>query len=58
LGLPLNGFGREAFRLCGGLLWAFGAFDDEMRADEAFALRAERLLARIDNPKRKRRFWR
>jgi len=34
------------------------AFDDEMRADEAFALRAERLLARIDNPKRKRRFWR
>jgi len=34
------------------------AFEDEMRADEAFALRAERLLARIDNPKRRRRFWR
>jgi len=34
------------------------AFADEMRADEAFALRAERLLARIDNPKRRRRFWR
>jgi len=34
------------------------AFEDEMRADEAFALQAERLLARIDNPKRKRRFWR
>jgi hypothetical protein len=34
------------------------AFDAEMRADEAFVLRAERLLARIDNPKRKRSFWR
>ena len=35
------------------------AFEAEMRADEAFAHRAERLLARIDNPKRKRRsFWR
>ena len=34
------------------------AFEAEMRADEAFALRAERLLVRIDNPKRKRRFWR
>ena len=34
------------------------AFDAEMRADEAFAIRAERLMARIDNPKRKRRFWR
>ena len=33
------------------------AFEAEMRADEAFALRAERLLARIDNPKRKRSFW-
>jgi hypothetical protein len=33
-------------------------FESEMLADEAFALRAERLLARIDNPKRKRRFWR
>jgi hypothetical protein len=31
------------------------AFDAELRADEAFALQAERLLARIDNPKRKRR---
>jgi hypothetical protein len=29
----------------------------EMIADEAFALRAERLLARIDRPKRKRSFW-
>ncbi len=34
------------------------ALEDEMRADEAFALQAERLLARIDNPKRKRSFWR
>jgi len=33
-------------------------FDAEMRADEAFMHRAELLLARIDNPKRKRRFWR
>jgi len=29
----------------------------EMIVDEAFALRAERLLARIDRPKRKRSFW-
>jgi hypothetical protein len=39
------------------------AFDAEMRADEAFALRAERLLARIGTSKRtrpnpKRSFWR
>jgi len=34
------------------------AFDDEMRADQAFALQAERLLPRIDTPKRRRRFWR
>ncbi len=34
------------------------AFEDETRADEAFAFRAERLLARIDNPRRRRRFWR
>ena len=35
------------------------AFEAEMRADEAFALRAERLLARIDNPSNARRsFWR
>ncbi len=33
-------------------------FNAEMLADEAFALRAERLLARIDKPKRKRSFWR
>jgi hypothetical protein len=32
-------------------------FEAEMRADEAFAIRAERLLARIDTPKRKRSFW-
>lgn len=32
-------------------------FDAEMRADEAFAIHAERLLVRIDKPKRKRRFW-
>lgn len=31
------------------------AFEAEMRADEAFAIQAERLLARIDNPKRRRR---
>jgi hypothetical protein len=29
----------------------------EMLADEAFAIHAERLLARVDNPKRKRKFW-
>jgi hypothetical protein len=39
------------------------AFDAEMRADEAFALQAEHLLARIDKPRRnrtnrKRSFWR
>ena len=30
------------------------AFEAEMLADEAFAISAERLLARIDNQKRKR----
>jgi hypothetical protein len=34
------------------------AFPDEILADEAFAIQAERQPARIDNPKRKRRFWR
>jgi hypothetical protein len=34
------------------------ALEGEMLADEAFAIRAERLWARIDNSKRKRRFWR
>ena len=34
------------------------AFEAEMLADDAFAISAERLLARIDNPKRKRRPWR
>jgi hypothetical protein len=33
-------------------------FEAEMLADEAFAVSAERLLARIDNPKRKRTLWR
>ncbi len=33
------------------------AFEDEMQADEAFARQAERLLARIDNPRRKRSSW-
>ena len=33
------------------------AFEAEMLADEAFAIRAERLLARIDSRKRMRRFW-
>lgn len=32
------------------------AFEAEMRADEVFAIHAERLLARIDNSKRKKRF--
>jgi hypothetical protein len=32
------------------------AFEAETMADDAFALETERLLARIDNPKRKRRF--
>ena len=34
------------------------AFAAEMQADDAFALQAERLLARIDNPKPERSFWR
>ena len=35
------------------------AFEAEMRAEEAFALQGERLLARIDKPKNRRRsFWR
>jgi hypothetical protein len=34
------------------------AFEAEILADDAFAIRAERLLARIDNRKRKRRTWR
>jgi hypothetical protein len=34
------------------------AFAAEMLADEAFALRAERLAARIDNPNPERSFWR
>jgi hypothetical protein len=34
------------------------AFEAEMLADEAFAISAERFLARIDNPKRKRTPWR
>jgi hypothetical protein len=33
-------------------------FGAEMLADEAFDIRSERVLARIDNPKRKRGFWR
>jgi hypothetical protein len=33
------------------------AFDAERHADRTFALQAKRLLARIDNPKRKRSFW-
>jgi hypothetical protein len=33
------------------------AFEAEMLADEAFVQRAQRLLARVDSPKRKRRFW-
>jgi hypothetical protein len=32
-------------------------FEAEMLADEAFAIHAERLLARVDNPKPKRKFW-
>lgn len=34
------------------------AFKAELLADQAFAIRAERLLARLDGPKRKRRAWR
>jgi hypothetical protein len=33
------------------------AFDAEMRVDEAFSVKAERLLSRIDNRKGKRSFW-
>ena len=33
------------------------AVDAEVRADDAFMRRAERLLGRIDNRKHKRRFW-
>jgi hypothetical protein len=32
-------------------------FNEEVRADEAFTVRAERLLSRIDNRKGKRSFW-
>lgn len=32
-------------------------FGAEIRADEAFALQLERLLGRIDKPKRERSFW-
>jgi hypothetical protein len=34
------------------------AFRAQMLADEAFASRAERLLAKIDRPKRRKGFWR
>jgi len=34
------------------------AIDAEIRADEAFVLQAARLLARINNPKRKKSSWR
>ena len=34
------------------------AFEAEILAEEAFELQAQRLLARIDNPSRKRRPWR
>jgi hypothetical protein len=34
------------------------AFEAEMVVNEVFAIRANCLLARLDNPKRKRRFWR
>jgi hypothetical protein len=34
------------------------AFEAEMLADEAFAIRAGQLLARSESPKRKRRFRR
>jgi hypothetical protein len=34
------------------------AFEAEMLAEEAFEIQADRLLARINNPKRTRRFWR
>ena len=33
------------------------AFEAEMQADQAFAIRAERLLAQINGPKRNRSFW-
>ena len=34
------------------------AIKDEMLAEEALEIQADRLLARINNPKRTRRFWR
>jgi hypothetical protein len=34
------------------------AFRAQMLADKAFASRAERLLAKIDRPKRRKGFWR
>jgi hypothetical protein len=34
------------------------AIEAEMIEEEAFETQAERLLARINNPKRKRTFWR
>ena len=33
------------------------AFEAEILADQIFAIQAERLVARIDGPKRKRKFW-
>ena len=33
------------------------AFEAEILADQAFVIRAERLLARLDRPKRNRSFW-
>ena len=53
---------RRGRRACGGgptSGCASEAFEAEMLADEAFAIRAERLLARIDNPKRQEEeLWR
>jgi hypothetical protein len=34
-----------------------GVLETEMMADEAFAMRAEQLLTKLDQPKRRRDFW-
>ena len=50
-----SGSGRDTVEACQRL--RHEVFEAEMLADEAFAIHAERLLARVDKPKRKRTFW-
>jgi hypothetical protein len=48
---------RVPCRLAGARPYFKQAFEAECLADEAFAIRAERLLARIENPRQRRKFW-